>query len=256
MLEVQVEEVHMLASKWYSLWIRFRSFWTVFRYSCAAIFVGTFYKNPRPILDGMIRRFSSTILKLASVNYKVFGQNNFTFDANKQYIIMSNHESHYDIPLIFVALPGSIRMLTKKELFKIPVFGRAMSKADFVSIDRKNSDQAMRDLETAKQKMMSGIILWVAPEGTRSRTGKIGPFKKGGFMVALQTGATIIPVGIRGSFEILPADTWDLCLDQLAEVHIGKPIDASQFDVNQRDALMQVVDKAIRELADQGEVES
>ncbi len=163
---------------------------------------------------------------------------------------MSNHSSLYDIPITFVAVPGTIRMLTKKELFRVPVWGRGLEAGEFISIDRRDRRQAMQDLERAKEKMKSGVTVWIAPEGTRSRSGFIGPFKKGGFMLALQTGATIIPVGIRGARQVLPARTLRFHLGCRSEVHIGRPIDAALYDLSTRDELMEEVSRAIAELAD------
>jgi 1-acyl-sn-glycerol-3-phosphate acyltransferase len=162
---------------------------------------------------------------------------------------MTNHRSYYDIPLSFVSLPGSIRMLTKKELFKIPIWGKGMKAAEFISIDRHDLAQALKDLDEARKIMQSGIVLWLAPEGTRSRTGRLQDFKKGGFMLALQTGAVIIPVGIKGSETILPPDTFDFVLGRKIEVNIGEPIDASLYNIEQRDALMENVRHAIEGLA-------
>ncbi len=140
-------------------------------------------------------------------------------------------------------------MLTKKELFRVPIWGRGLTAGEFISIDRHNRRQAFRDLEEARKKMESGIILWVAPEGTRSRDGSLGAFKKGGFMLALQTGATIVPVGIRGAHDVLPARSLALRLGQEAEVHVGEPIDASVYSIEQRDHLMAAVEAQIRRLA-------
>lgn len=100
--------------------------------------------------------------------------------------------------------------------------------------------------------MKDGIVLWVAPEGTRSRDGRLGEFKKGGFMVAIQTGARIIPVGISGSEKILRPGTWDFFLDQDVRVSIGMPIDASTYTVETRDCLIDDVKEAIRGLVEGG----
>ncbi|MBU1927123.1 MAG: 1-acyl-sn-glycerol-3-phosphate acyltransferase [Gammaproteobacteria bacterium] len=93
--------------------------------------------------------------------------------------------------------------------------------------------------------------IWMAPEGTRSRTGKIQSFKKGGFMLALKTNAVIIPVGIRGADKILPPKTSNIQLNQKIEIHIGKPIDTQKYLAAQRDQLMQDVEDSIREAAQQ-----
>jgi 1-acyl-sn-glycerol-3-phosphate acyltransferase len=169
--------------------------------------------------------------------------------AGKPTILMSNHQSLYDIPLVFVALPGSIRMLTKKELFRVPIWGRALAAGEFVSIDRRNHKQALRDLADARRKMEDGIVLWVAPEGTRTRDGYLGPFKKGAFMLALETGARIIPIGIRGATDALLPDSFHARLGCTAEVRLGAPIDAATYSVDSRADLMREVETRICELA-------
>lgn len=198
--------------------------------------------------DGVLRWWSRGLLKSVRATWEVSNPHQVSIEPGVPHIIMSNHRSHYDIPLIFVALPGSIRMLTKKELFRVPVWGRGLKASEFLSIDRRNHDRALKDLEFAKEKMKGGIVLWVAPEGTRTRNGKLGGFKKGGFMVALQTGARIIPVGIRNSDKILRAGTWDFHLDQHVQIAIGAPIDAAAYGEENRDRLMADVRKAIEDL--------
>jgi len=198
--------------------------------------------------DSVLRWWAAYLLKTVRARWEVVNNSHVTLQPGRPYIIMSNHRSHYDIPLIFVSLPGSIRMLTKKELFRIPIWGRAMKAAEFLSIDRHNHDQALKDMEEAKKKMQDGIVLWVAPEGTRSRTGKLLPFKKGGFVLAIQMGATIIPVGVSGSENILKAGTTDIYFDQMVHIHIGEPIDASVYSLEQRDQLMQDVGNSISKL--------
>ena len=131
------------------------------------------------------------------------------------------------ILISFVALPGSIRMLAKSELYRIPVLGLTMRLAEFPSINRHKRNQALADLARARQMMESGIVLWAAPEGTRSRTGELLPFKKGCFHLALDTEAVIVPVAIRGIHKVLPARSWRFNLGQQVSVHIGEPIDAA-----------------------------
>lgn len=207
----------------------------------------------REYADGVLRWWSGYLLGAVHARYTIIDPCGIKLEPGKPYIIMSNHRSHYDIPLIFVSLPGSIRMLTKKELFKVPIWGRGLKAAEFLSIDRQDHAQALKDLEFAKEKMESGIVLWVAPEGTRSRTGKLGEFKKGGFMLALQIGATIIPVGIQGSERILKPKTREFFLGQEVKVNIGQPIDASAYRIEQRDQLMQDVRTAIEGLVEKAE---
>ncbi len=232
--------VVLLASAEATLRITLATLWDVHR--------GTYVRANG---DRRLRWWSRRLLDLAEVRVEVFNPTNVRIERGKPLVVMSNHASLYDIPLIFVALPGSIRMLTKKELFGVPVWGRAMAAAEFVSIDRQDHDHAIHDLDAAREKMAEGIALWIAPEGTRSKDGKLGVFKKGGFMLALQTGAMIIPVGIRGAHEILPPKTFlDLQTEQTAEVHVGEPIDASSYTLETREQLMEEVARRIHRLAD------
>jgi 1-acyl-sn-glycerol-3-phosphate acyltransferase len=239
----------MKAGKLLTLWIIIKSFYVTLHISVLAIYYSYRSVDRRAACDGLLRWWSTRLLRFVGLTYETVDSHHLKFEPNRRYMIMSNHSSLYDIPIVFMALPpASIRMLTKKELFQVPVWGRGMVAGEFISIDRKNRKQAFRDLEEARKKMENGIVLWVAPEGTRSRTGELLPFKKGAFMLALQTGATIIPVGIRGAYDVLPAKTSRFHLGRHVQVHIGAPIDASQYKKQDRDQLMLDVEARIREL--------
>jgi 1-acyl-sn-glycerol-3-phosphate acyltransferase len=179
----------------------------------------------------------------------------FRIEPGKRYIIMSNHRSHYDIPLLTLTMPGSLRMLTKKELFKIPVYGPGLTAGEFISIDRSDLEQAKKDLAVARAKMESGVLLWIAPEGTRSRTGRMGPFKKGGFIMAIESGATIIPVGIQGSETVLKPKTWEFFLKQKVTITIGAPIEAARYTVEKKDQLLEEGRASIAHLCGEAEKE-
>jgi 1-acyl-sn-glycerol-3-phosphate acyltransferase len=155
------------------------------------------------------------------------------------WIAMSNHESLYDIPVLFRVLPQSLRMVAKVELFRVPIWGRAMSSAGFVAIDRNNRSKAFRSLAEAKRRLESGINVWIAPEGTRSRTGELLPFKKGGFMLAKDIGVPILPISIRGTRDVLPAKTWKFRVETPVRVTVHPLVDPAGFA--DRDALMQHV---------------
>lgn len=223
-------------------------------YSSLCAIFGSLQRDPlkrRAYIDALVRRWSARLLSHVGLSHSVVGAEHVHLEPGKSYIVMCNHASHYDIPVSFMALPGSMRMLAKKELFKIPLFGTAMTRAEFIQVDRDDPEQARRDLQSARQKLESGIILWIAPEGTRSKTGKLLPLKKGGFHLAITMGATIIPVGIRGIAEVLPPNERDYYLDHHCEVHIGEMIDASQYGLDQRQQLINRVVDALRTLAGQ-----
>lgn len=195
----------MRAGFFRKLWIMGVSLYATLKISLAVLY-RTYLRgeDPRSYADRLFRWWALKLLQTVRLNYTVHNPHGVCLKPNTPYIVMSNHRSHYDIPLIVMAIPGSIRMLTKKELFKVPIWGPALRVAEFVSIDRHNLEQAKKDLKRARESMESGIVLWIAPEGTRSRTGRLGAFKKGGFIMAIEAGATILPVGIRGSEKILP----------------------------------------------------
>lgn len=191
----------------------------------------------REHVDGYTRAWSAALLRLVRMRMTVQGQCP-NFDDGRRYLILCTHSSHYDIPASFVAMPGSIRMLAKSELYRIPFLGRAMRAAEFPSVARHDPQQSRRDLERARQMMESGIVLWAAPEGTRSADGRLQPFKKGCFHLALDTDAVIVPVAIRGIQHVLPARTWRLNFDQPVQFMIGAAIDASRYDRDSLTTLM------------------
>lgn len=192
------------------------------------------------------------MLKLVRTSLTVRGEVP-DFNDGRRYIIMSTHASHYDIPVSFVSLPGSIRMLAKKELFKIPLLGQAMAAAEFPSIDRSNRQNAVRDLDRARAMMESGIVLWAAPEGTRSPDGNLLPFKKGCFHLALDTEAVIVPVAIRGIHRVLPARSMQINLGQPVDVRVGTPIDTAGKSKEDLAGVMEEVRQRLEELLGDGE---
>ena len=221
--------------------------------SIASLWYTYFVKEKRKRADQKLDWMSKKLLQAVDLKFEVFNESGFTFKDDVPYVLMSNHLSHYDIPLLMQAFTHqSVRMLTKKELFKVPLWGKGMKNAEFISIDRKNQKQALRDIETAKKAMQSGIRLWVAPEGTRSREGHLLPFKRGGFKIAIDLNATILPIGIIGSNKALPPDKFNFYLHQNAEVHIGKPVDCSSYDMKNVKELMAEVETQIRELGKYG----
>lgn len=223
-------------------------------YSLLILLRALFGKLDRRIVDQYCREWSAALLRLVRANLTVRGEVP-DFGDGRRYIIMCTHASHYDIPVSFVSLPGSIRMLAKKELFSIPLLGQAMRAAEFPSVDRSNRNRAVRDLEKAREMMESGIVLWAAPEGTRSPDGKLLPFKKGCFHLALDTEAVIVPVAIRGIHQVLQARTWQINLGQPVDVRVGKPLDVAGMSKQDLPEIMVEVRGRLEDLLGDGEAE-
>lgn len=196
-------------------------------------------KLTREIVDQRCEAMGTGWLKDAQIDLVVKGLD--ALDLSKPYLFMSNHQSLFDIPVLFAVLKGRLRMVTKKELFRVPIWGQALQVAEFIAIDRKDRYKAVESLKEAARLMQSGINVWIAPEGTRSKDGKLLPFKKGGFMLALETGATIVPVAIKGTLRVIPKKSFRLRLGQHVEVEFGEPIEASEYSLETRDALMKRV---------------
>jgi 1-acyl-sn-glycerol-3-phosphate acyltransferase len=141
-------------------------------------------------------------LSIAGVRVEVEGLEQIDPDAT--YIFMCNHVSNLDPPILIPKLPRRTSVLVKKELFQVPILGRAMLMADLVPVDRRNREAAVNSMKEAEQVMARGLNMTVFPEGTRSRDGRLLPFKKGPFYLAMDSGIPIVPVTILGSELLMP----------------------------------------------------
>jgi 1-acyl-sn-glycerol-3-phosphate acyltransferase len=182
--------------------------------------------------------WSEKLLRDAEVELRVEGRQN-AGDGSEPFVVMSNHQSLYDIPVLFQSVPGKLRMVAKAELFKVPIWGKAMLAAGFVKIDRGDRDRAIESLRAVGGSLLrGGTRVWIAPEGTRSRTGDLGEFKSGGFRMALEVGARILPVAIEGTRYILPAKGAVVQRGRSVDVAILPPIDPAPYGVERRRELM------------------
>jgi 1-acyl-sn-glycerol-3-phosphate acyltransferase len=178
---------------------------------------------PRHAIDERARWFGKRVVELLAVDLHVAGVANVP--TGRAYVYMSNHQSHLDIPILYATLPSpTIRMLAKKELFQIPIWGRALRAAEFIEVDRANHTRALESIEVAAELIRDGVSIWIAPEGTRSRDGSIGRLKKGGFHLASETQTPIVPVAIRGTIAILPRGGRAMRTGERVDVTIGAPI--------------------------------
>lgn len=202
-------------------------------YETARISVPTIYDALRGgadmrVCDKRLDSWSRHLIEQAQVNIETAGRGHI--EPGKSYVVMSNHQSHYDIPVLFQSLGLSIRMVAKKELFRIPIMGGGMHGAGFVEIDRSNRHDAVRSLNAAREHMINQqLSLWIAPEGTRSRDGRMGPFKRGGFYLALESGLEILPVTIEGTLAVHQAKTWQVNKGRTVRVTVSPSIDPKAY---------------------------
>jgi len=130
-------------------------------------------------------------------------------DRRTAYVFMPNHLSFIDGPMVMTIIPGAARVILKRSVLRIPVVGMAMRFVGFVPVDRKGTEGGKKSVARAAELMRTrGWSFLVFPEGTRSRDGRPGPFRRGGFFLALASGAPIVPVTIRGTFELMPKGQW------------------------------------------------
>lgn len=196
-----------------------------------------------PTCDARLDSWSRAIVRFAKISIDVNGLE--LAPLEESFVVMSNHQSHYDIPVLFQALrPRRLRMVAKSELFRLPIWTGAMRAAGFVEVNRKNRVSAMKSLDRAREAIRAGTSIWIAPEGTRSPDGEIGPFKKGGFHMAAGAGARILPVSIDGTRRILPAKGTRVHDGEHVRVVVHEPV-ATSPDADQK-ALMALVRERIQ----------
>lgn len=166
-------------------------------------------------------------------------------DWRRPYVVAANHQSQIDIPIVFAMLPMPIRFLAKRSLFFIPVFGWSMWGARFIAVDRSSSRKSRRSIDRAAEKIRRGPSLVVFPEGTRTPDGGLQAFKSGAFVIAVKAGVPVLPVAIRGTFEVLPRDRLAVRPGEVTMI-VGSPVPTSgESGVRDKDELRRVVRERI-----------
>ncbi len=223
----------MIHTAFIILWVVVTTaFWGVI-----AIIVSFFTHTGNPV-HIIARIWARSILMVSRVHVRVQGLSNI--EPEKSYIYMANHQSNFDIPVLLGYLPVQFRWLAKAELFKIPVFGRAMLGAGYVKIDRFDQKSAFESIKEAAQKMKNGVSIMIFPEGTRSKDGSIRPFKKGGFVMAVDSGFPIVPVILRGTRPIMAKSSLRINRGDV-EMEIAQPIDTAGYSRETKEELMDKV---------------
>jgi 1-acyl-sn-glycerol-3-phosphate acyltransferase len=176
-------------------------------------------------------------LWLARVRLEVRGKENIPQD--RAVVFMPNHQSNSDPPAVIVVLPP-VLVMVKKEFFRVPVLGRAMRMRGFVPVDRKNRERAIQAVERAAESLKAGKSFLAYPEGTRSPDGRLQPFKKGVFMMALKAGAPIVPVSISGSNKIMRKGEARLHAGTV-RITIHEPVPTQDCSIDDRARIMEAV---------------
>ncbi len=179
--------------------------------------------------------WAKTILWVCGVKVRASGVQNV--DPGVPRIYMTNHQSFFDILGLLAYIPVDFKFIMKQELMKIPLLGPAMKRVRYIGIEREDPRKAVRSMKEAAQKIRDGVSVVMFPEGTRSVDGRLLPFKRGGFNLALKSGCDIVPVAIRGSYRIAPKGSLKINKGSF-DLHIGDPISVKDYDRKSIDQLM------------------
>ena len=191
------------------------------------------------------RHWARQLLWISGVD--IAFENIEVIDPSRPQVLVANHTSWYDV-LALSALPGTYLFVAKKELAKIPIFGRAIGGCGHIFIDRQDRTSAVESLGVARDLLENEsptIIMF--PEGTRSKTGELQRFKKGAFVLAVQTGVDVVPAAIIGSHEVMNKESLKITPGTIT-VRFGTPIPVEGLGMDDRNELTERARAAVREL--------
>ncbi len=180
---------------------------------------------------------ASLALRMAGVRVRAEGLENLPAGVC---LFISNHASNVDPPAVVGAIPRRVALLAKESVFRFPVFGTALRLGRFIPVDRNDRSSALASVELAKRSMREGMSYLVFAEGTRSRDGRLMPFKKGSFVLAIETGAPVVPVSVMGSHHVMPRKALLIRPGEIL-VRFHPPVSSSGYGLDQRDLLMERV---------------
>lgn len=218
--------------------------WSVFWISLAGLMLLLTRDGDVPLM--MARRF------WAPLHWRITGSRMEVeplpdIDWSRPHVFLMNHQSALDIPCAFAALPVNLRFVAKHVLRYVPFLGQYMAMTGMIFVDRSRHSAAVRSMREAGERIREGASILAFPEGTRSRDGRIMPFKKGPFVLALEAGVPVVPVAIEGTGQVLP--TGSLAPRRhLIRVKVGRPIETKGRDLAERDALLREAREALIQL--------
>lgn len=197
----------------------------------------------RELTTWMVRAWNRGVLAIFRIKVRV--KIDPSYDPTKPCLLVCNHQSHLDIPVIYFALRGHVRMVAKKELFRIPIFGYSLRSAEFIPIDRGNPEAGRKAAQKISERVRSGLQIWVAPEGTRSDDGKLGPFKSGSFGVAIDARVPIQPLVVKNAYLALQKHEKLVKIGMTIDFEVLPQIKASEQLKENRHHLAEVTRAAI-----------
>lgn len=218
---------------------------------CSILSVPLSLMDPSGRLYMTIARFwARSFLWLYGTRVTVHGLENIRPGQN--YVYLANHSSYVDVPLVIARIPDQIRIILKQSLTNIPIWGWALKTGPFITIDRSNAANATKSLQVAIQKIQAGASILLFPEGTRTYDGALQPFKRGAFRLAYDSKTPMLPIAIRGTYNILPRKGGLPKFGGRVTLTIGEVIDPNSFtEPNARAqeiAMMKFAEDRLREM--------
>ncbi|MEA2564781.1 MAG: 1-acyl-sn-glycerol-3-phosphate acyltransferase [Acidobacteriota bacterium] len=195
---------------------------------------------------GVARIWSRCLLTASAV--RVEARYDPAIEPGRSYVFLCNHQSLFDIPALLATCPGQVRMMAKRSLFRVPFFGWGLWAGGFIPIDRGDRSTARQSFASAIARLRAGTSILLFPEGTRSTTGTLLPFERGGILLAIKMGLPIVPVGVRGTREVQPKGSVTIRPGKV-EVGYGAPISCAEYGIRRRAELTTEVRRRVAELA-------
>lgn len=200
----------------------------------------------RSAIDPMFRFWARAVMFVCGARHRAFGVERV--DASRNYVIVSNHLSLIDSPLLVAYLPLTVRFLAKKELFRIPVMGGYMARTGHIPIDRTNPRAALASMADAARVLREGQrSVLIYPEGTRSMTGEMQEFKDGAALLAIKSGLPILPAAVIGTHNVLPAKGV-VIRGADVELRVGEPVETAGLGVRDRERVTREIEDRVRQL--------
>ena len=200
-----------------------------------------------PMGQAYPRLWARILTWIAGVRVRVEGMERL--DPRATYVFAGNHTSQFDIYSFQAAFPHDFRWIAKQELFRIPIFGRAMRKVGFIAIDRSHGRKALKSLNLAAKRIADGASVLIFPEGTRSPDGRLRPFKAGAILLAIRSGVDVVPIGFNGASSVLPKGA---LLPRGGEIviRIGQPIATTDYTTKDKQKLAAILHDRVAALLD------